>query len=73
MDKNELNHWLQSGRVSRRDFMLGAAALGFSSTWAGKMVQAQAATPKKGGTFRFASAGAASTDSLDPATFLDKR
>ncbi|MGO1119938.1 ABC transporter substrate-binding protein [Rhodovibrionaceae bacterium A322] len=71
MDKKELNHWLQSGRISRRDFMLGAAALGFSATWAGKAMDAHAATPKKGGTFRYATAGAASTDSLDPATFLD--
>ena len=57
-------------RLSRRGFMEGALAAGLgvagaSALWHGK---AMAATPKKGGTYRFGCHDANTTDSLDPAT-----
>ncbi len=64
---------LTLGKITRRDFMGRAAALGvttaLATTLAGKA--ARAATPKMGGRFRLALTGGASSDDLDPATTLD--
>lgn len=64
---------LTAGKISRREFVGRAIALGVTatvaSTMAGKAVLA--AGPKKGGTFRQGLTGGATSDSLDPATFLD--
>ena len=63
---------LQEGKISRREFMGRALALGataaFATSLAGKAVQA--ATPKKGGTLRIGIGAGATTDSVDPGTFL---
>jgi len=57
------------GTLSRRHFMQGALALGLSIPAASLLwnKKVQAATPKKGGTFRVALSDASSTDTLDPA------
>lgn len=61
-------------RVSRRDFMHRAAALGISTALAtGVLSRAgYAQEPKKGGTFKIGLGHGATTDSLDPATYPDQ-
>ena len=55
---------LTAGKITRREFMGRAAALGvttaLATTLAGKA--AKAATPKRGGRFRLALTGGASSD-----------
>ncbi|TIO06761.1 ABC transporter substrate-binding protein [Mesorhizobium sp.] len=72
----ELDHLADlagKGRISRRDFLGRAAALGVSaalaSTLAGK---AFAQTPMKGGTIKAGLQGGESTNSLDPALNLSQ-
>jgi peptide/nickel transport system substrate-binding protein len=57
------------GRMSRREFMGRAAALGVSAAVAGSMLAgaARAQTPVKGGTLRAGLQGGESTNTLDPA------
>jgi len=63
---------LKSGKMSRRDFMSGAAALGLSVPAALSMMKAvKAATPKSGGTFIQGLTGGSTSDVLDPAQTLD--
>ena len=61
---------LEHGKISRREFMGRAAALGvtvgLASTMAGKAI---AATPKKGGHVRAGLGHGSTTDSLDPGTY----
>lgn len=69
---NELNHILAQatkGRMSRRDFMGRASALGVSAGVAASMLATagRAADPVKGGVLRAGVQGGQSTDSLDPA------
>ena len=66
-----LGRQLISGRLSRRDFMGRAAALGVTTALASTLcAQAvRAATPKKGGHFRTGMGHGSTTDSLDPATY----
>jgi peptide/nickel transport system substrate-binding protein len=66
----ELTQLVQKGRISRRDFMAKATALGVtvaaaSTIWSGSVQ----AAPKKGGRFRHGSAHGSTTDTLDPSTF----
>jgi peptide/nickel transport system substrate-binding protein len=65
----------QGGRVSRREFLGRAAALGASAALISSMVgsvEAYAAeTPKKGGTLKLGLAGGSTTDSLDPGSYND--
>lgn len=58
-----------AGKLSRRDFMAKAAALGFSAAAAGTLLTtaAHAAGPQKGGTIRMGIQGGSTTDNLDPA------
>ena len=58
-----------TGKLSRRDFMAKAAALGFSAAAAGTLLtsEARAAGPQKGGTIKIGAQGGSTTDSLDPA------
>ena len=57
------------GKVSRREFLGRAAALGFSATAAGSLLTsaAYAAGPQKGGTLKIGVEGGSSTENLDPA------
>jgi peptide/nickel transport system substrate-binding protein len=69
---NELNHLAAlatKGRISRREFVGRAGALGMSTAMAGSLLAtaARAADPVKGGVLRAGVQGGQSTDSLDPA------
>ncbi|MBA3448287.1 MAG: twin-arginine translocation signal domain-containing protein [Pseudaminobacter sp.] len=62
------------GKLSRRDFLGRAAALGVTATFANSLLSsaARAQGPVKGGILKAGLTGGASTDSLDPATFLSQ-
>lgn len=70
---DELQQAARSGRVSRREFMRRAAALGVATSLAsGVLAKAgYAQTPVKGGTLRVGIAGGSTTDSLDITTYTD--
>jgi peptide/nickel transport system substrate-binding protein len=73
---SELEYWTQQivkGRISRREFMGRAAALGVTTALATTMLSAAgvAATPKKGGSAKFGLAHGATTDTGDPAAYPD--
>ena len=62
---------LNDKKATRRDFLVGATALGVSlSVATGLWNEAQAATPKKGGHLKCGLNDSNTTDSLDPATFV---
>ncbi|NVO54456.1 ABC transporter substrate-binding protein [Rhodobacteraceae bacterium B1Z28] len=68
----QLNHMagqVTAGKMTRRDFMGKAAALGVSAAIASTMFAdaARAAGPKKGGTMKVGMLGGESTNTLDPA------
>ena len=65
-----LENLLNEGKISRRQFLTRAAALGLSVAVAPSLLsgKAEAATPKKGGHFIHAITGGSTTDTLDPAT-----
>ena len=67
---NELTYLAKNSRITRRDFMAKASALGVtaavaSTVWAGSAK----AAPKKGGKFRYGASHGNTTDTLDPGTF----
>ena len=69
---NELNHLAAlaaKGRISRREFVGRAGALGMSTAMAGSLLAtaARAEGPVKGGILRAGMQGGESTNSLDPA------
>ncbi|HUF87654.1 MAG TPA: ABC transporter substrate-binding protein [Thermohalobaculum sp.] len=70
-DLGKLTQLAKSGRVSRRDFLGRAAALGIAAPLASQMLgrAARAQEPRRGGNLIMGLNGGASTDSLDPATF----
>ncbi|MBN9256780.1 MULTISPECIES: ABC transporter substrate-binding protein [unclassified Mesorhizobium] len=74
--QNELDHLVGlagKGRISRRDFLGRAAALGASAALATTLAgKAFAATPVKGGLLRAGLQGGESTNSLDPALNLSQ-
>ncbi|MDP6689120.1 MAG: ABC transporter substrate-binding protein [Alphaproteobacteria bacterium] len=66
----ELKELAQKGRISRRDFMAKAAAMGVTvaaatTLWSDNVK----AAPKRGGKARIGSAHGNTTDTLDPGTF----
>jgi len=72
----ELEYWLdqtKKNRISRREFLGRATALGVSATLATTMLSHAgiAATPKRGGLAKIGLAHGATTDSLDPGTWPD--
>ena len=70
-DKTILTRMLADRHITRRQFMVGASALGLTATMAsGIWTQAQAMTPKKGGHLKAGLNDANTSDSLDPATFV---
>lgn len=71
MDKQGLmERLLNTSRLDRRSFMVGATALGMSAASASTMWSTAAkATPKKGGFMKVGIAGGASSDTLNPATY----
>jgi len=63
---------LAAGRMSRREFMTFALGLGLAPSLAeALMATARAGTPKRGGQFRLGATGGSTSDTLDPATYLD--
>ena len=66
---NQLAALAAKGRISRREFVGRAGALGMSTAMAGSMLAtaARAEAPVKGGVLRAGVQGGQSTDSLDPA------
>ena len=64
---------LRDGKISRREFMGRALALGATFAIATSIASTalQAQTPKKGGRLRLATTGGATSDTLDPAQILD--
>lgn len=68
-----LQSLLKEGRISRRQFIGQAAALGLTAAITPSLLNgfAQAAVPQKGGRFRLGMAHGDTTDSLDPATYTD--
>ncbi|NNE24015.1 MAG: ABC transporter substrate-binding protein, partial [Rhizobiales bacterium] len=71
MDNDKLiKRILDDNRTTRREFMVGATALGLTATVAsGMWSQAQAATPKRGGHLKAGLNDSNTSDSLDPASF----
>ena len=79
---NELKFWTREaarGRISRREFMGRASALGISAGLAGSMLSSEvlAQGPKKGGHIKVGSIGGESTNTQDPAyaghgTYVEK-
>jgi peptide/nickel transport system substrate-binding protein len=72
----ELEYWTQQikkGRVSRREFMGRAAALGVTTALATSLLAKEGigAEPKRGGFARFGLAHGSTTDTMDPGNFLD--
>ncbi|HWK44557.1 MAG TPA: ABC transporter substrate-binding protein [Stellaceae bacterium] len=69
---DDLKRQYANGRLSRRDFMGRAAALGVGAALLSSMVPdlAMAAdAPRKGGVLRLGMGGGSTTDSLDPRTY----
>lgn len=69
----DLQRQLSEGRITRREFLSRAAALGLTAAVPSIIFQeeAQAAAPKKGGHYRQGLTGGATSDVLDPAQTLD--
>lgn len=72
---SELEYWagrFWKGTISRREFLGRAGALGATALTSSLVAKiANAAEPKKGGFARFALAGGATTDTMDPGTWPD--
>ena len=73
MSNNEqLKLMLADRRTTRREFLVGATALGMSALAASSMwSKAQAATPTKGGHLRSALVGGSTTDNMDQQSWTD--
>ena len=69
----ELERMFFTGKISRRQFLAQASALGLTAALSPALLatRAQAATPKKGGRLRIACAGAQTSDSFDPEVQVD--
>ncbi len=70
VDIKDLEKAAREGKLDRREFIKRAGALGLAAPFATSLLTqaVQAATPKKGGTFRLGSAHGSTTDTLDPGT-----
>ncbi len=70
---DQLQKAMASGRLSRREFIGRAAALGIATSLSSGILatSAFAETPKKGGTLRLGMEGGSPSDSLDPRTYAD--
>jgi len=70
-DKKLLSRILGEGRTTRREFMVGATAMGLSIAAASNMwTEARASEPKRGGHMKAGLNDSNTTDSLDPASFV---
>lgn len=69
MNYKDLERQFIERRITRRQFLAGAAALGAVSLASGVINNPALAAPKKGGRLRVAIGHGSTTDSLDPATY----
>lgn len=71
-DPSFLTQMFNQKKISRRQFVKGLSALGITAALSPSFLSgnAMAGTPQKGGTFRQAMTGGATSDSLDPATLF---
>ncbi|MDZ7749647.1 MAG: twin-arginine translocation signal domain-containing protein [Halofilum sp. (in: g-proteobacteria)] len=69
MNYKDLEQQFLDRRISRRQFLAGAAALGAVSLASGVINNPALAAPKKGGRLRVGIGHGSTTDSLDPATY----
>ena len=69
--EHQLRKLAGSSGMTRRGFMQRALALGATTALATTLADQAFAQPKKGGRFRVGLGHGATSDSLDPATFLD--
>ncbi len=69
----QLEKMLSQGKLSRREFLARASALGLTSLISPALLtaSARAMAPKKGGRLRMGLTGGSTTDSLDPAVIED--
>ena len=68
----QLNRMLEDRRTTRREFIVGAVALGLSSSAAATLWSKTAkASPKKGGHLISALVGGSTTDNMDQQTWTD--
>ena len=67
-----LSRYVAKGKLSRRDFLGRAAALGVTATFANSLLSsaARAEGPIKGGIIKAGLVGGESTNTLDPALFM---
>jgi peptide/nickel transport system substrate-binding protein len=66
MSEQDNSNRSRSGRIDRRNFLTGAAALGLSAgLWNALPARAAADTPKRGGNLRVAILGGGASDTLD--------
>ena len=71
-DNRLIDRILRDPKATRRDFMVGASAIGLTAvTASGMWTKAQAATPKRGGHLTAGLIGGNTTDTLDQTTFID--
>ena len=70
---DNLKRDFSEGRVDRRDFIRQATAMGMAAAIPAGIVaqEARATEPKRGGLFRSAVRGGATSDSIDGAALLD--
>lgn len=69
---DRLTHLARAGRLDRRRFMEGAAAIGLGVGAASALAnRVLAQTPKRGGIARFGLAHGAITDALEPGNYVD--
>ncbi|TIX80216.1 MAG: twin-arginine translocation signal domain-containing protein, partial [Mesorhizobium sp.] len=70
---DNLSRGLAAGRLSRREFLGRATALGVSAAFANSLLAGatMAQTPKRGGILKAGLAGGAATDSIDPAKAIE--
>ena len=60
---------LTAGQINRRQFMVSVLATGIAASTALSLAsEAEASTPKKGGTFRYGVGHGSTTDTLDSGT-----
>ncbi len=68
---SKLKQTFTRGGISRREFLQGVMALGLTAAGASTFIsRVEAAMPKSGGTLRLGLADPATTDVLDPATYI---
>lgn len=70
-EKKRLEGLLEKGKITRREFIVSMAAMGFSITAAGSMARkVQAVVPKKGGFLKIGTSDGSTSDTLNPATLV---